>query len=383
MPVGPMYPMRSGASSCASERCVAVASTGTARRCDTSAGIPATVNASRTPSRQRDVDDRGRHLRPSKRWLRTGNDHEVASKVSRDEIDLRPVDDAIAVVGEARDGPRLLQVHEVGEIERAEQVGIGKLIAQHLNGPGAGKPGVDPTRKRDHECRVVQLRPTVDLDRDHVRNVRRGWIASVPVRLRIFTEPQQGATYEQLLGVAQTAEALGFDAFFRSDHYQRIGEGAPGPGSTDAWLTLAAIGRETSRIRLGTLVTPVTFRFPGPLAIQVAQADAMSGGRVELGLGAGWYDGEHAAYGIPFPPTADRFADARGAARDRDRPVGNAARGDVFVRGTAPFDRRLPRPAEARAAATPADHPRGLGHEAHAAARGALRRRIQPAVRSA
>jgi F420-dependent oxidoreductase-like protein len=126
--------------------------------------------------------------------------------------------------------------------------------------------------------------------------------------LRIFTEPQQGATYEQILGVAQTAEALGFDAFFRSDHYQRIGEGAPGPGSTDAWLTLAAIGRETSRIRLGTLVTPVTFRFPGPLAIQVAQADAMSGGRVELGLGAGWYDGEHAAYGIPFPPTTDRFA---------------------------------------------------------------------------
>jgi F420-dependent oxidoreductase-like protein len=127
------------------------------------------------------------------------------------------------------------------------------------------------------------------------------------MKLRIFTEPQQGATYDQLLAVAQAAERLGFDAFFRSDHYQRIGEGDPGPGSTDAWLTLAAIGRETSRIRLGTLVTPVTFRFPGPLAIQVAQADVMSGGRVELGLGAGWYDGEHAAYGIPFPPTGDRF----------------------------------------------------------------------------
>jgi len=128
------------------------------------------------------------------------------------------------------------------------------------------------------------------------------------MRLRIFTEPQQGATYEQLLAVAQGAERLGFDAFFRSDHYQRIGEGAPGPGSTDAWMTLAAIGRETTSIRLGTLVTPVTFRFPGPLAIQVAQADAMSNGRVELGLGAGWYDGEHAAYAIPFPSTADRFA---------------------------------------------------------------------------
>lgn len=127
------------------------------------------------------------------------------------------------------------------------------------------------------------------------------------MQLRISTEPQQGATYEQLLGVAQAAERLGFDAFFRSDHYQRIGEGAPGPGSTDAWMTLAAIARETKRIRLGTLVTPVTFRFPGPLAIQVAQADAMSGGRVELGLGAGWYDREHASYGIPFPSTGDRF----------------------------------------------------------------------------
>src|SRR5690348_13850578 len=127
------------------------------------------------------------------------------------------------------------------------------------------------------------------------------------MKLRIFTEPQQGATYDQLLAVAQTAERLGFDAFFRSDHIQRIGEGDPGPGSTDAWMTLAAIGRETTLIRLGTLVTPVTFRFPGMLAIQVAQADAMSGGRVELGLGAGWYDGEHASYGIPFPATGDRF----------------------------------------------------------------------------
>src|SRR5882724_190642 len=127
------------------------------------------------------------------------------------------------------------------------------------------------------------------------------------MRLRIFTEPQQGATYDQLLRVAQGAERLGFDAFFRSDHYQRIGEGDPGPGSTDAWTTLAALARETTTIRLGTLVTPVTFRFPGVLAIQVAQADAMSGGRVELGMGAGWYDAEHKAYGIPFPPTGTRF----------------------------------------------------------------------------
>jgi F420-dependent oxidoreductase-like protein len=126
------------------------------------------------------------------------------------------------------------------------------------------------------------------------------------VKLRIFTEPQQGATYDQLLAVAQLSEELGFDAFFRSDHYLHMG-GDPGPGSTDAWLTLAALGRETSTIRLGTLVTPVTFRLPGPLAIQVAQADVMSGGRIELGLGAGWFDGEHTAYGIPFPPTGTRF----------------------------------------------------------------------------
>ncbi|WP_336205815.1 LLM class F420-dependent oxidoreductase [Nonomuraea sp. LPB2021202275-12-8] len=127
------------------------------------------------------------------------------------------------------------------------------------------------------------------------------------MKLRIFTEPQQGATYDDLLAVAQAAERLGFDAFFRSDHYQRIGAGDPGPGSTDAWITLAGLARETSTIRLGTLVTPATFRLPGPLAISVAQVDQMSGGRVELGIGAGWYDGEHAAYGIPFPPPGERF----------------------------------------------------------------------------
>jgi F420-dependent oxidoreductase-like protein len=127
------------------------------------------------------------------------------------------------------------------------------------------------------------------------------------VRFRIFTEPQQGATYDQLLALAQLSEELGFDAFFRSDHYLHMGEGDGLPGSTDAWITLAGLARETSRIRLGTLVTPVTFRWPGPLAISVAEVDAMSGGRVELGIGAGWYDTEHAAYGIPFPSTGERF----------------------------------------------------------------------------
>ena len=124
--------------------------------------------------------------------------------------------------------------------------------------------------------------------------------------LRIFTEPQQGATYDDLLAVARTAEDAGYDAFFRSDHYLAMGgDGLPGP--TDAWTTLAGLARETSRIRLGTLVTSATFRLPGVLAIQAAQVDQMSGGRLEVGLGAGWYEAEHAAYGIPFPPVGERF----------------------------------------------------------------------------
>ena len=129
----------------------------------------------------------------------------------------------------------------------------------------------------------------------------------MPVALRIFTEPQQGATYDDLLAVAREAEALGFDAFFRSDHYLTMGAGFGEPGPTDAWVTLGALARETERIRLGTLVTAATFRLPGPLAIAVAQVDAMSGGRVELGLGTGWFEQEHAAYGIPFPPLGERF----------------------------------------------------------------------------
>ncbi|GAA0576933.1 LLM class F420-dependent oxidoreductase [Streptomyces crystallinus] len=119
--------------------------------------------------------------------------------------------------------------------------------------------------------------------------------------LRIFTEPQQGADYDTLLAVAKATEALGFDAFFRSDHYLRMGSADGLPGPTDAWITLAGLARETSRIRLGTLMTAGTFRLPGVLAIQVAQVDQMSGGRIELGLGAGWFEEEHKAYGIPFP----------------------------------------------------------------------------------
>src|SRR4051794_35724349 len=125
------------------------------------------------------------------------------------------------------------------------------------------------------------------------------------MEFRVFVEPQQGATYAEQLAVAQAAEGLGFNAFFRSDHYLAMsGEGLPGP--TDSWVTLGAIARETSSIRLGTLVTSATFRYPGPLAIAVAQVDEMSGGRIELGLGSGWFEDEHQAYGIPFPSVRER-----------------------------------------------------------------------------
>jgi F420-dependent oxidoreductase-like protein len=127
------------------------------------------------------------------------------------------------------------------------------------------------------------------------------------MELRIMVEPQQGATYDDQLRVAQHAEKRGFGAFIRSDHFLRIGGGDPGPGPTDSWVTLAGLARETSRIRLGTLVTSATFRPPGLLAIQVAEVDAMSGGRVELGFGAGWYQAEHEAYGFPFPDVEERF----------------------------------------------------------------------------
>ncbi|WGL50948.1 LLM class F420-dependent oxidoreductase [Nocardioides sp. BP30] len=127
------------------------------------------------------------------------------------------------------------------------------------------------------------------------------------MELRIFTEPQQGATYDDLVRLAQEAERLGFAAFFRSDHYLKMGDVTGQPGPSDAWITLAGLARETTTIRLGTLVTSATFRHPGPLAVSVAGVDQMSGGRVDFGLGAGWFEQEHQAYGLPFPATGERF----------------------------------------------------------------------------
>jgi F420-dependent oxidoreductase-like protein len=123
---------------------------------------------------------------------------------------------------------------------------------------------------------------------------------------RVFVEPQQGATYSDQLAVARAAETAGYSAFFRSDHFTAMsGDGLPGP--TDSWITLGAIARETTSIRLGTMVSSATFRYPGPLAISVAQVDEMSSGRVELGIGTGWFEAEHKAYAIPFPTLKERF----------------------------------------------------------------------------
>ncbi|WP_169165683.1 LLM class flavin-dependent oxidoreductase [Cellulomonas taurus] len=125
----------------------------------------------------------------------------------------------------------------------------------------------------------------------------------------VFVEPQQGSTYDEQLSFARATDELGFHGFFRSDHYLPVGErrGAAVP-PTDAWITLAGLARETSRVRLGTLVSPASLRHPAHLAIASAQVNAMSGGRVTLGIGAGWFEEEQRAYGIPFDrPRFDRF----------------------------------------------------------------------------
>ena len=127
------------------------------------------------------------------------------------------------------------------------------------------------------------------------------------MRARVLLEPRYGATYDQLLAMAKVAEEVGFDAFFRSDHYLGIDADDARLVPTDSWTTIGGLARETTRIRLGTLMTAATFRNPGQLAIVVATADAMSGGRVELGIGTGWYEREHRYFGIPFPSTVERF----------------------------------------------------------------------------
>jgi F420-dependent oxidoreductase-like protein len=127
------------------------------------------------------------------------------------------------------------------------------------------------------------------------------------MRMRVLLEPHHGASYDQILALARASEEAGFDAFFRSDHYLGIDADETGYRPTDSWTTLAGLATQTSRVRLGTLMTASTYRHPGPLAIAVSTVDAMSGGRVELGIGAAWYEREHRYFGIPFPPLAERF----------------------------------------------------------------------------
>jgi F420-dependent oxidoreductase-like protein len=126
------------------------------------------------------------------------------------------------------------------------------------------------------------------------------------MRYALMTEPQQGLTYDELLAIVRTAEEAGFEAFFRSDHYASF-PGESGLPTTDAWATLAGLARETSTIRLGVLVSPVTFRIPGNLAKVIQTVDEMAGGRIEAGFGAGWNDEEHAQLGIPFPELGERY----------------------------------------------------------------------------
>jgi F420-dependent oxidoreductase-like protein len=172
------------------------------------------------------------------------------------------------------------------------------------------------------------------------------------MKLRIFTEPQQGADFQTLRTVALATEELGFDAFFRSDHYLKMGGVSGLPGPTDAWIALAGLALETSRIRLGTLVTAATFRLPGPLAIAVAQVDQMSGGRVEFGLGTGWFEAEHTAYGIPFPPLGERFA------RLEEQLAIVTGLWTTEVGGTFSFDGTYYRLADSPALPKPAQRPR-------------------------
>lgn len=170
------------------------------------------------------------------------------------------------------------------------------------------------------------------------------------MQLRIFTEPQLGTTYDQLCRHAQTAEQLGFDGWFTSDHLLTMGDHGPEPGPTDAWTTLAGLARDTTRIRLGTLVTPATFRWPGHFAVQVAQVDQMSGGRIEVGLGSGWFEQEHDAMAIPFPGTGDRV-DARDEYVEILHGLWSTAPGERFSYDGTHFtltdNPALPRPAQA------------------------------------
>jgi alkanesulfonate monooxygenase SsuD/methylene tetrahydromethanopterin reductase-like flavin-dependent oxidoreductase (luciferase family) len=126
------------------------------------------------------------------------------------------------------------------------------------------------------------------------------------VRISLMVEGQEGVAWPQWIALAQAAEAGRLEGLFRSDHYRSIVRGEPA-GALDAWATLAGLAAVTTTLRLGTMVSPVTFRRVPVLAKMVATVDHISGGRVELGLGAGWFEAEHEAYGLAFPPLRERL----------------------------------------------------------------------------
>jgi alkanesulfonate monooxygenase SsuD/methylene tetrahydromethanopterin reductase-like flavin-dependent oxidoreductase (luciferase family) len=193
------------------------------------------------------------------------------------------------------------------------------------------------------------------------------------MQLRIMTEPQEGATYDDVLAVAQECERLGFEAFFRSDHLQRIGDHEPGAGSPETWATLAGLARDTSSIRLGTMVTSATFRLPGMLAMTVATVDAMSGGRIELGLGAGWFEAEHKAFGVPFPPVGERFDRLEEQLAIVTGLWATSGGGNVLISWRALLAGRQQRPSQAGAGTSPAGDHRRHRSSSHSAARGPVR----------
>ena len=176
------------------------------------------------------------------------------------------------------------------------------------------------------------------------------------MRLCLMIEGQEGVTWAQWIALAECCERAGLEGLFRSDHYMGLG-GAPG-GSLDAWATLAGLAACTARIRLGTMVSPATFRHPSVLAREATTVDHISGGRAELGLGAGWHAREHAAFGFPFGSLGDRMRGVRGAGRDHRRPMDDGA---VLLRRPPLPARGLRRAAPAGAASAPAADRRRLG----------------------
>ena len=193
------------------------------------------------------------------------------------------------------------------------------------------------------------------------------------MRVNLMIEGQESVTWQQWLGLAGAVEDAGLEGLFRSDHYQSV-QGRTERSSLDAWTTIAALATTTSTIRLGTMVSPTSFRHPSVLCKDVVTADHVSGGRVELGIGAGWHDLEHTDLRVPVRVGRDADGRLRGAARDR-RPADD--RGALRLPRRALHPRRLRGAAEAGPVAAGADHHRRIGQATVGAPRCHLGRRVQ------